>query len=85
MRALTKKFGVAILALMDEHIGDVIRRLRGKRRQGEVASSVGMSQAHWSQIECGKRPDPKLSTLRSVATALGVTVGELVDRKDLQP
>jgi transcriptional regulator with XRE-family HTH domain len=63
----------------DHELGDRIRLLRGARRQKELAAALDISQAHWSQIERGHKPNPTLDTLRRLASALGVSLAELVD------
>ena len=45
----------------------------------EVAEKAGMHPVMWSDVERGKNTNPTLSTLRRIADALGVTVGDLVD------
>jgi transcriptional regulator with XRE-family HTH domain len=62
-----------------EALGDRIRRLRGARRQKELAAALDISQAHWSQIERGHKSNPTLDTLGRLAAALGVSLAELVD------
>ena len=57
-----------------------LRRLRlqkGLTQQQLAKKANGMSYTFLSNIERGKA-DPSLSTLKRLATALGVTVSELV-------
>ncbi|TFB87210.1 XRE family transcriptional regulator [Cryobacterium algoricola] len=69
----------------DEHgidaltLGRRIRELRGSRRMtlDTLAAAVGRAPSQVSMIENGKR-EPRLSMLRSIATALGTTVDELL-------
>jgi len=44
----------------------------------DLAKRSGITQSHISQIERGKR-DPQLTTLRALAAALKVRVGDIVD------
>ena len=46
--------------------------------QKALAKRSGLTQSHISQIERGKR-EPQLWTLRALATALKVRVGDIVD------
>jgi transcriptional regulator with XRE-family HTH domain len=48
--------------------------------QEELATRAGLSVAMVSQIEQGKRPDPRVSTVTKLADALAVDVGELIGR-----
>jgi len=69
-------------------LGDRIRDLReattvevvreGPMTQSTLAERAGISQAFLHQIEAGIK-QPSLATLRALAEALGVPVGELVD------
>ena len=45
----------------------------------EAAAKAGMHPVVWSDVERGKNTNPTLRTLRRIADALGVTVGDLVD------
>jgi transcriptional regulator with XRE-family HTH domain len=54
-----------------------IRHERGLT-QAQLAQRVGVSAGYMARLEMG-RHDPPLSRLRSLAKALKVTVGELVD------
>jgi transcriptional regulator with XRE-family HTH domain len=46
--------------------------------QRELADRAGLSQGIIQSLEQGLRQDPKLSTLRKLAQALGVSVAELI-------
>ena len=65
--------GVAIIRLAE------IRKSRGLS-QYALAELSGISRVTIARIETGKM-NPTLQTLEQLAAALGVTVGELVDRK----
>jgi transcriptional regulator with XRE-family HTH domain len=60
--------------------GDSIRRLRQSHHMslGDLAEKVNTSRSFLSQLEQGKTL-PSLMTLKSIASAFGVTVGSLVD------
>lgn len=57
-------------------------RLRREMSQAEVARHAGITQASLSNYENGKRDMP-LSTLLGVASALNVSVGDLLDLPDV--
>ena len=65
--------GVASIRLAE------IRKSRGLS-QYALAELSGISRVTIARIETGK-VNPTLQTLEQLAAALGVTVGELVDRK----
>lgn len=58
---------------------DSLRRLRTDAglTQQELATAAGLSVSNVSQIEAGKIPDPRMSTLRALAKALGCGLDEL--------
>jgi transcriptional regulator with XRE-family HTH domain len=69
-----------------EQIGPRIRdaRERAVLSQGELAVKAGISQNALSQIETGKS-QPRMSTIRKVAEALGIEPGRLMqDQRDLE-
>jgi transcriptional regulator with XRE-family HTH domain len=59
---------------------DVVKRLRARAglTQQELATRAGLSIAQIVAMEQGKRSNPRLDTLRKLATGLGCTVGELI-------
>jgi transcriptional regulator with XRE-family HTH domain len=64
----------------------IARLLKGLREkadisQQELAFRSGLSVSVISQIEQGKKEDPRLSTIVALADALGVDVGKLVPRR----
>ncbi len=52
------------------------REAAGKS-QGDLADKAGLSRTYLNQLEAGKR-DPSLSTLTSLARALGVKLEALI-------
>jgi DNA-binding XRE family transcriptional regulator len=59
------------------------RRLRNLREAKDLtrqalATAAGLSMSVVAAIEQGRIPDPRSSTLRALATALGVTLDELL-------
>lgn len=62
------------------HIGEQIRRLRLGNHMSltDLAAQIDTSRSFLSQLEQGKTL-PSLSTLKSIANSLGVTVGSLID------
>jgi transcriptional regulator with XRE-family HTH domain len=67
-------------------IGMKVRLLRDSSglTQQQLAVTANLSVSVISQIEQGKNADPRGSTLRAIARALGVTVDELL-RDDEPP
>ena len=61
-----------------------LRELAGMSQQS-LAVSAGLSVSLVSQIERGSRIDPRVSTISALATALGVSLDELVGRKASVP
>ena len=61
-------------------IGAVIRRLRTRRglTQDQLAARSGLTQSGLSKLEAGERPNPGMTTLKKLAKALDVPVGELL-------
>ena len=62
------------------HLAMNLKRVRQRRgmTQAELARKARVSLPYVGRLEIG-RHDPKLSTLRRLAKALGVSVGELVE------
>jgi transcriptional regulator with XRE-family HTH domain len=62
----------------DPALPQVLRELRTKtgRSQEDVAHEVGLTLGSYARIERGLA-DPKWSTLRRIADALGVSLGDL--------
>jgi transcriptional regulator with XRE-family HTH domain len=57
-----------------------LKRFRADRgmTQGELSEKAGISRVYLARLETGKQ-DPTLTTLKKLANALTVTVGELVE------
>jgi transcriptional regulator with XRE-family HTH domain len=62
-------------------VGVTIKRLRGERPQEDLAHEAGISTSTLSRVERGLH-QPSLPTLRRLATALGVSLAELIDAAD---
>jgi transcriptional regulator with XRE-family HTH domain len=60
-------------------MGKMLKKLRTKKKlsQAALAKRAGLSREYVNKIEAG-RYDPPLSTLNSLAKALGVPVTELL-------
>jgi transcriptional regulator with XRE-family HTH domain len=60
-------------------VGKRLRALRDRAglTQQQLATAARVSVSVVTQIEQGRTPDPRLSTLRVLAAALGVTVSDL--------
>jgi transcriptional regulator with XRE-family HTH domain len=65
-------------------IKDRLKRLRTAAglTQQALAFKAGLSMSAVIHIEKGRIPDPRISTLRRLAGALGVTVDELAGPED---
>jgi transcriptional regulator with XRE-family HTH domain len=61
-----------------------LRLDRGLTLQG-LATLAGMSMSGVTQMESGAIPDPRLSTVRALAKALGVGVEELIGDEEEPP
>jgi transcriptional regulator with XRE-family HTH domain len=59
----------------------VIRKLREAQRstQEELAKKVRLTRPYIWHLESGLRKNPSLPTLKKLARALGVPVGELLE------
>ena len=66
--------------MRDKPIGEQVRSWRAARKltQATLAEKAGVGDVLVARLELGQT-DPRLSSLRKLAAALGVTVGELVD------
>lgn len=62
-------------------LGERVKTLLAERGEGVkwLAGQIGLHRVSTSRLVNDKTPDPSLSLLRKVASALGVTVGELTD------
>ena len=63
-----------------ERMGKVIRRFREKREltQAALAKAAGITRVYVAKIEAGEKI-PSIPTLRKLAKALKVKVGELLE------
>ncbi len=63
-------------------LGEELKRLRQERflSQRDLAEKAGVSPTTIMHLEKGESADPRLSTVRKVAEALGVDPNSLVDR-----
>jgi len=64
----------------------LLKRLKTLRKragltQEQFAERAGMSYKYYQQIEIGKKPDLRLSTLERLAAAHRITVAELLRHK----
>ena len=59
---------------------DRLRALRAKHglTQEGFAELAGLGYKHYQQIEIGKKPDLRLSTLERIASAYGIEVHQLL-------
>ena len=59
-------------------VGTTIKLLRGERPQEDLAHEAGISTSTLSRLERGLH-QPSLPTLRKLATALDVSLADLID------
>jgi len=64
-----------------KRFGMVLKRLREARglTQQALADKAKVTDAYIAQLETGVRTNPTIDTLKKLAKALKVTVGELVE------
>lgn len=62
----------------------VLRTLRERKglSQRALAERVGVTPAYITMLERGARKNPTVDTLKRIAKALGVSVGELLERAE---
>lgn len=62
------------------HLGENLKRTREKRgiSQKELAERCGISVPQLSKMETGKQRNPHIETVVAMATALGVSIEELI-------
>jgi transcriptional regulator with XRE-family HTH domain len=65
-------------------IGRKIKELREAAglTQQQLATNAGLSSSNLSQIEQGHKRDPRISTLKALARALGVSIDALAENED---
>ncbi len=70
------------IPLQMRFLGQEMKRLRNERflSQRDLAQRAGVSPTTIMHLETGESADPRLSTVRKVAEALGVDPNTLVDR-----
>lgn len=66
---------------MVTRMAETIKRLRKRRgwTQPVLARKAGLAEVSVARLECGMRTDPRISTLRKLAKALGVSIIKLLD------
>jgi transcriptional regulator with XRE-family HTH domain len=76
---------VGVLDLMP--IKDRLRELRTAAglTQQELAVKAGLSMSAVAHLEGGRIPDPRLSTLKALARALGVSLDDLARDEGEEP
>jgi len=62
------------------HIGDNIKRIRKQAglSQQDLAEKCGISKSQLSRLESGEQENPLIKTIIPIATALGVSLDEIV-------
>lgn len=61
-----------------ERFGALLRQARGERSMVEIAASAGVSAETLRKIETGRAPTPAFFTVAALASALGLSLDELV-------
>ncbi|WP_037577658.1 helix-turn-helix domain-containing protein [Phaeacidiphilus oryzae] len=61
-----------------ERLGALLRRARGERSMVEIAAAAGVSAETLRKIETGRAPTPAFFTIAALATALGLSLDELL-------
>lgn len=56
-------------------------RVKQGLSQNQLSKMSGVPQSVICDIESGKTKAPRIDTLQAIASALGVTVDELIDKK----
>jgi transcriptional regulator with XRE-family HTH domain len=76
---------VGVLDLMP--IKDRLRELRTAAglTQQDLAVKAGLSMSAVAHLEGGRIPDPRLSTLKALARALGVSLDDLAREESEEP
>ncbi len=71
---------------MAMRLGDVLRRLREAKglTQPELARRAKITDEYVSMLESGVRRNPSLEVLQRISKALGLSVGELVQKGSLK-
>lgn len=67
---------------LSKRLKELREREGEKMTQQELATAAGLSLSVVAQIEQGKIPDPRLSTLRALAKALNVPVLVLIGEEE---
>jgi transcriptional regulator with XRE-family HTH domain len=64
-------------------LGDRVRQRREERgiSAAELARRANVSKGYLSEIEAGKTPRPSADVLYRLATALGTSIGDLLEKK----
>jgi len=77
--ATNAKMWIINMTEISPKLGQNLKRIRTKKKmsQGDIARALEVHRAYVSGIETGKR-NPTLATLEKLASALGVSVSELL-------
>jgi transcriptional regulator with XRE-family HTH domain len=75
---------------MTDHLPPIAKHLRSARddaglSQQQLAMAAGLSVSVVCQVEQGKTPDPRISTVVRLADALSVSVDSLLGRRRPRP
>ena len=64
------------------NVGEALRLFREEKgiSQGEIMKATGLERSYISRIERGEIQYPRLSTIKKIAGAIGVSVDEFIHR-----
>ncbi|OKJ04215.1 XRE family transcriptional regulator [Streptomyces sp. CB01249] len=71
--------------LRGERLGLLLREARGPRSMTEIAAHAGISAETLRKIETGRAPTPAFFTVAALASALGLSMDELLLRCAPEP
>lgn len=69
----------------DEKLGQRIERFRGDRTQQGLADAANLPRRTYQNIEDGTTADPGVLKISQIATALEVSIGELIGERPVIP
>ncbi len=67
--------------MSDRRLGKMLKACREKKRmtQVQLAKRAKVTQAYVAMLEAGVKKNPSLATLKRIAKALGVKMGDLLE------
>ena len=71
-------------SIMAAHLGGRLKQIRGKRKQGDFASRLGINQSQYSRYELGRRLPPDAVILK-VAKECGIKPEQVIWGENYAP